>query len=276
MIAITAATLLMQSTESTHENCLPSPCTVLITGAGKRVGRSTAIELARHGCNLVLTYRTSERECNETADLAREAASARGATIAVRVAHLDLNDLASVARLAASCESGAKHAAIDAIVHNASAYRASEWGTITAAHLEEFHRAEVVAPLLLTQALRHSLSTSKLPGGGAVVLYSDIHVLGRARAGFAGYTLAKSAVETLARVLAVELAPNARVHCVAPGVVLWPQDFPQETKERILSRTPLARAGTAEDAARLVRFLILEAAYMTGETIRLDGGRSIR
>jgi pteridine reductase len=83
-------------------------------------------------------------------------------------------------------------------------------------------------------------------------------------------------VQTLARQLAVELAPKVRVHCVAPGVVMWPEDFSEEGKRAILERTPLGRAGTPEEVARLVRFLVMEATYLTGSTIAIDGGRALR
>ena len=246
---------------------------VLITGASRRVGRATALEFARLGCGLVLTYRETQAECEETAELARAAARACGGSITVRCARLDLADLDAVDRFSleilAECS-------IDAIVHNASTYRATPFGTIRASDLEEMHRVEVVGPLLLTQSLRVMLERSSLAGGGAVVFYSDIYALGKPRAGFAAYILAKATVQTLAEQLAVELAPSVRVHCVAPGVVMWPEGFPEETKAAILARTPLGRAGTAEDAAKLVRFLVLEAPFMTGATIRLDGGRSLR
>lgn len=266
MIAIFASAECMEQHETSQHR-------VLITGASKRVGRATALELARNGWDLVLTYRSSHRECDETAEEAVRAARDASHSITVRVEHLDLADLESVQRLASVV---VKQGSLDAIVHNASSYRATAWGTISAADLAEFHQIEVIGPLLLTQALHNALAASTLPGGGAVVLYSDIHAIGRPRVGFAAYTIAKGAVRTLTEVLALELAPKVRVHCIAPSVVMWPTGFPQETKDLILSRTPLARVGTAEDAARLVRFLIVEASYMTGETIHLDGGRSIR
>ena len=240
------------------------------------MGRAVAIELAGHGFGLLLTYRTREAECRETAALAVEAARAAGHTVEVRIDRLDLADRESVERYARAVRDAHAVRALDAIVHNASGYEPTPFDAISPEAVESMYRVEVVSPLVLTAALREPLGRSALPGGGAVVLFGDMFALGRARPGFTGYMLAKAAVETLARQLAVELAPASRVHCVAPGVILWPDRTPDELRQAVLARTPLGRTGTPADAARLVRFLILEAGFMTGETIALDGGRALR
>jgi pteridine reductase len=248
----------------------------LVTGASHRVGRAVAVELARNGFGLLLTYHTRREACDQTAALAVEAARAAGHPVAVRVDPLDLSNPASVERYALDLRRTVGDGAIDAVVHNASRYEPTPLDAISADAVESAHRVEVVSPLMLTAALRANLERSRLAGGAAVVFFGDMYALGRARAGFTAYMLAKAAVETLARQLAVELAPAVRVHCVAPGVILWPEGFPDDAKAAILARTPLGRAGTPEDAARLVRFLVLEASFMTGETIALDGGRALR
>lgn len=250
--------------------------TALVTGAAHRVGRAVALELARQGFGLILTYRSRGTECAETARRAVVAARDAGHAVAAACHALDLADTDSTVALAQRMLAHAHARPIDILVHNASAYEAHAFGAITASDIERMHRVEVVSPLLLTQALAPALRASRLEGGGAVVFFSDVHALGRARPGFTPYLVAKSAVQSLACQLAVELAPEVRVHCVAPGVVLWPEGFPEPTKEAILARTPLGRAGSAEEAARLVRFLALEATYSTGDTVRIDGGRGLR
>ena len=74
-------------------------------------------------------------------------------------------------------------------------------------------------------------------------------------------------------VLALELAPSIRVNGIAPGVIDWPEQMPQQQRQEYLKRVPLARAGTPEEAASLCRWLILESRSMTGQIMRLDGGR---
>lgn len=249
----------------------------LVTGASRRVGRATAIELARAGLDLAITYRADEAGCRETAALAAAAAREAGFAIAPEVLPLDLCDGASVDRVAAALAPRA----LDCIVHNASTYSPTAMGAMAAADFESMYRAEVVSPALLTQALRGALAQSRLPAGGAVVFYSDIYALGKPRVGFTPYIVAKAAVRALAEQLTVELAPAVRVHCIAPGVIAWPSDdapgaVSDEIKRATLARTPLARAGTPEEAAKLVRFLVLDASYLTGVTIRIDGGRALR
>lgn len=244
----------------------------LVTGAARRVGRAVALEFARAGLDLALTYCEGSEECAETARIARIEAAQAGHAIEATVERIDFRAVDATERFASSLSSRG----IGVFVHGASIYRETPLGSIDARAVEDMHRVEVLAPLLIAQSLRASLADAALAGGGAVVLFSDIHALGRPRAGFAGYLAAKGAVRALAEQLALELAPRVRVHCVAPGVVAWPPGFPEAQKEAILARTPLGRAGTVEECARLVRFLALEATYLTGQTIAIDGGRSIR
>jgi hypothetical protein len=94
-------------------------------------------------------------------------------------------------------------------------------------------------------------------------------------AGISGYCASKAALASLTRGLARALAPDVTVNGIAPGVVEWPEDYPQEEREKYLKRVPLSRAGTPEDVANLVHFLATDGSYITGQIIPLDGGRSI-
>src|SRR5687767_12027791 len=87
-------------------------------------------------------------------------------------------------------------------------------------------------------------------------------------------TLFRSALLNLTLGLARELAPDVTVNGIAPGVVAWPDDMPEADRERYLKRVPLARAGTPADVAELVLYLCTAGSYITGQIIRLDGGRS--
>jgi pteridine reductase len=84
----------------------------------------------------------------------------------------------------------------------------------------------------------------------------------------------------MTRALALELAPEVRVNAIAPGAILWPEDDdggkPEAAKQAILARTPLGRTGTAEEVAGAVRWLLREASYVTGQVVRLDGGRLLQ
>ena len=107
----------------------------------------------------------------------------------------------------------------------------------------------------------------------------DVIVVGAGPSGnAAAYTAAKAGLSGLTRALALELGPHVRVNAVAPGPILWPEgdeSFDEVSRQRIISHTPLKREGTPDDIARAVRFLLEDAPYVTGETINVDGGRSI-
>jgi pteridine reductase len=89
------------------------------------------------------------------------------------------------------------------------------------------------------------------------------------------YSISKAALDMLTRSLAKELAPAVRVNGVAPGAVLWPEDMDAELQRRIVSHTMLKRAGAPEDVAAAVRFLVLDAPYVTGQILNVDGGRTL-
>jgi pteridine reductase len=89
------------------------------------------------------------------------------------------------------------------------------------------------------------------------------------------YCASKAAAWNVTLSLAKELASEVTVNGIAPGVIDWPADFPQSEREKYLQRVPLSRPGTPEDAAKLVKYLATDGSYITGQVIRLDGGRSL-
>jgi pteridine reductase len=235
----------------------------IVTGGAKRVGRAICDELSRAGCAIVLTYNTSE-------DKAQRAARDLGG----RAVQLDLNNPGEVARVGAALASELPR--VDILVHNASVYGPTPLDALTADDAMRHYRVNALAPALLTAALAPKLRASTLPSGGAVIAMCDIHAMGRPRKDFLGYSMSKAALVEMVRTLARDLAPTVRVNGVAPGVVAWPEEgyeSDRAAQEAYLKRVPLQRAGTPDDAAGAVRWLALEAGYITGEVIRLDGGR---
>ena len=92
---------------------------------------------------------------------------------------------------------------------------------------------------------------------------------------YVAYCASKAALWNLTLSLARDLAPDVTVNGIAPGVVEWPDDYPESEREKYLKRVPLSRAGTPTDVAETVHFLCTAGSYITGQVIRLDGGRSI-
>ncbi len=240
----------------------------LVTGGTKRVGRAIALALARRGCDIVVTSRSPDGIGIE--------GELKAIGVNARVARFDPVQTGSIPEFAEDLR--LKLHRLDVLVHNASAYAPTPIGSLSEAGLLEFMRINAIAPALLTAALAGLLSESALPGGGSVVAMCDIHALGLPRRNHVAYAMSKAALAELVRSMARDLAPRVRVNGVAPGVVAWPETGPEAEvsfRARYLSRVPLARAGEPDDAAGAVAWLALDAPYITGQIIRVDGGRSL-
>lgn len=159
---------------------------------------------------------------------------------------------------------------LDVLIHNASAYEAGTLDQVTLDQIRLMNRVHVEAPILITQRLAPMLRAA----GGHVITMLDITVE-RPMPSYLAYCASKAALANLTRALARELAPEVTVNGIAPGVVAWPDEMPGVEREAYLARVPLRRAGTPAEVAELVRFLATEGRYITGQVIRLDGGRSL-
>jgi pteridine reductase len=238
----------------------------LVTGGSRRVGAAIALALAEAGMDLVITYR-QDREgadavCRRIAALGRSA----------RAVELDLAMVTSPDAVAATLSLDR----LDALVLNAAAWHGQPWSSWTHHDLVGTLQVNAVAPLLVAQSVRSLLERSSLPGGGSIVAIGDAHAAGTPVRGYAGYLMSKAALAQAVQQMAVELAPRIRANSVLPGVVAWPESIDEASRARILDRVPLGRAGEPQDVARLVRFLCLEAPFITGAAIPVDGGRSLR
>lgn len=237
----------------------------LITGGARRVGAGTVRELHAHGWNILLHYRNSAADAEA---LAAELNAVRPASAA-----LFSLDLTETARLPELVQAALKRfGRLDALINNASSFYSTPVGQITETAWDDLIGSNLKAPLFLAQAAAAELAKT----GGCIVNIADIHVE-RPLAGFPVYTIAKAGVAALTRSLARELAPQVRVNAIAPGVNLWPEnetDFDAAERARILATIPLGRNGEPQDIAQAIRFL-LEAPYLTGVILPVDGGRNV-
>lgn len=238
--------------------------TVLVTGAAKRVGSAIAGELHRAGANVAIHYRTAQAAAAALADEFN--AQRPDSAICLQADLLDLDALSALV-----ANTVAHFGRLDALVNNASSFFATPLGKISAADWDDLLGSNLRAPLFLTQAAAPHLRATQ----GAVVNITDIHAE-RPLADYPLYCAAKAGLLGLTRALAIELAPQVRVNAVAPGAILWPDDgaFDPPTREAIVAHTLLKRTGDPQDIARVVRFLLDDAAYVTGQVINVDGGRS--
>jgi pteridine reductase len=236
----------------------------LVTGAARRVGAEIATQLHAAGADVAVHYRHS---ADDAADLVARLNTLRAESAAAFQA--DLLDTASIPALVTAVAGW--RGGIDILVNNASTFYPTPLGEITEAHWDDLVGSNFKAPLFLAQAAAMSLRER----GGSIVNIVDIHAQ-RPLRDHVVYSPAKAGLAMLTRVLAKELAPGVRVNGVSPGAILWPEsDMSDETKTSILDEVPLARAGSPEDIAGCVVYLVRDATYVTGQIVAVDGGRSI-
>jgi len=236
----------------------------LITGAARRVGAVIAHTLHAAGFDLALHYRHSADEARALAGALE--AQRPGSSLLVPA---DLADLAALPVLVERVL--AHYGRLDALVNNASAFFPTPLGAATPSQWNELFASNAQAPFFLSQAALPALREAR----GGIVNLIDIYAE-RPLADHALYCMAKAALAAMTRSLALDLAPEVRVNGVAPGAVLWPSDGkPYADQQAMLARTPLQRAGTPEDVANTVRWLLCDAPFVTGQIIRVDGGRTL-
>ncbi len=242
---------------------VPPPRKVaLVTGAARRIGAAIARTLHEAGYDLALHYHSSASDMQGLADALETIRPG-----SVLMLQADLADPATPARLvedALEC-----FGRLDALVNNASAFFASPLDSTSAGQWDTLFAINARAPFLLCQAAANPLGDT----GGSIVNLSDLHAA-RPRPDILAYAASKAALEALTRGMAATLGPQVRVNAVAPGAILWPEgEGDAEARDAMLARTPLARTGTVEEIAETVRWLLMDAGFVTGQVLHVDGGR---
>jgi len=238
----------------------------VVTGGARRIGKAIACHLHARGFDIVLHYRGSVDDAKAVAsDLD---AKRKGSCTLVQGA-LDSDDgVAGVVEQVL-----AQHAKIDLLVNNASGFEATPFAHATPAEFDAMLGSNLRGPYFLTQGLLPALREAQ----GSIVNIVDVHVE-RPLPDFNAYGAAKAGLASLTRSLAVELGPDIRVNAVAPGAILWPQEgeaYDAATRERTIADTPLKRLGEPVDIARAVAFFALDAPFITGQVLAVDGGRGL-
>ena len=242
--------------------CLLDGRIALVTGAGVRVGRAIAVALGKAGADVALHFRGS-REGAESAG--REIGGTGRRTVLVRADLALPEDCRRVVR-----ESIAALGGLDFLVHSASNFHRASLADTDEDLWDSAMDVNARAGFLMAREAAPTLAGRK----GRVVFVSDFLAESPAR-NYLAHSVSKAAVEGLVRGLAVELAPDVSVNGVAPGTVLPPEGTSAEEIERLARRVPAKRIGSAEDVAATVVFLCGGPAFLTGQVIRVDGGRSI-
>lgn len=235
----------------------------LVTGGAVRVGRALALCCADLGMDVAVHHRSRPEAAEATAAECRE----RG--VAAATFRADLADAGACRALAA--EAAAALGGIDVLVASASTFIPCDFDALDDAHIDTTLAVNVRAPLLLAQ----SLAPGMIRGGfGRIVMLADVAGL-EPWPRFLVHSISKAAVVMMVRGLAQELAPHITVNAIAPGTVLMPDGHSDAAAERSREKTVLKRLGSPDDAAGALRYL-LEADYVTGHTLVVDGGRMVR
>jgi NAD(P)-dependent dehydrogenase (short-subunit alcohol dehydrogenase family) len=237
----------------------------LITGT-RRIGQVVAEALAARGADVALAYNRSRDEADEGAGLVR--ANGRRAL----VVQADVSDAASCERLVAAV--ARELGRLDVLVNMASIYRQVPYDDLDAA---KWHAQLGVDLHGSFYCARAAVPVMRRTGGGRIVNFADwVAASARPRyKGYLAYYVAKAAVKAFSEALALEVAADQiLVNTIAPGPILAPPETTEEESAAVIRATPLGRWGGAEEIAKAVLALI-DSDFITGETIRVDGGRHL-
>lgn len=234
----------------------------LVTGAGRRVGRAIALALGARGMRVVVHYNGSAQGAEETARLIREA----GGNASTMQA--DLSDVAAAERLVDHTVE--EQGELFVLVNSAAVMLRTPIGAVTPAEWDAMFALNVRTPFFLAQRAAPALRFV----GGCIVNIADLAAF-ETWPQYVPHAMTKAAVVQMTRGLAHALAPEIRVNAVAPGAVLLPETWAESDAEHLRKTTPLQRLGTPADVAAAVLYLI-DATYVTGEVIIIDGGRHVR
>ena len=236
---------------------------VLVTGAANRLGAQIARTLHQNGANLIIHYRASadaaEVLVTELNQLRDNSAIVLGADLS------SVTELEELANKAISAFDG-----LHILVNNASSFYPTKFGEIDQQAWDDLTASNYRAPLFLSQACYPALKQ----GSGCIINLIDIYASLPLKH-HSVYCSAKAANQMLVKSLALELAPEVRVNGISPGAILWPTEETsdeQNYKKALLEQVPLKRRGTPQAISETVLFLATND-YITGEIIRVDGGR---
>jgi pteridine reductase len=235
----------------------------LVTGAANRLGAQIARTLHQNGANLIIHYRASSTAAQSL--VAELNQLRKNSAIALSAELSSVAELEELAGQACSAFDG-----LDILVNNASSFYPTRFGQIDQQAWDDLLATNYKAPLFLSQACYPALQHSS----GCIINMVDIYASLPLNQ-HSVYCSAKAANQMLVKSLARELAPEVRVNGIAPGAILWPggdNAVSEAQQQALIEQVPLKRCGTPQAIADTALFLATSD-YITGEIIRVDGGR---
>ncbi len=233
---------------------------ILITGATGKLTRTIVKELANKHAKLALHYHTNH-------ELAKNLQNQLKHT-SIKLYSSDLTSTQNAQALAHSVLNDFKH--IDILINTASTFPTDSLIETTDQTIEQTLTLNLKAPLTLAKALYDNFKSNP----GVIINIADIWGIYPTNTFFA-YSLAKSAMITLTKLLAQEFAPTTRVNAIAPGIIDFKENTSPTLREKLINRIPLARKASPQEIAKTTLFII-ENDYITGQTLIIDGGRTLK
>jgi NAD(P)-dependent dehydrogenase (short-subunit alcohol dehydrogenase family) len=235
----------------------------LVTGAAKRIGREIALELARAGANIAITYNGSQREAEQTVrdigKLGREA-------LAIRC---DVRDELNIKETISEARREFRH--IDILVNNAAIYETVDFEDITAQQWDNIFATNTRGPFLMSKYASPELRKRE----GRIIHIGSLGGI-RPWSTHAHYCSSKAALHMLTQTMAKALAPAISVNCVAPGVIDFGERDRAAIHKRFAAMTPMQRTGKGSEVAAAVRFFATCPKFITGQILAVDGGLSLK
>lgn len=238
---------------------------VLITGA-KRIGAAVAAAVAERGADVALVYNRSRDEADQAADVVRQ--TGRRAL----VVKADVSKSADVEALVTGVDR--EFGRLDVLINMASLYQSIPFDQVTPETWHQQLSVDLEGSFLVSRAAVPLLRRS---GGGRIINFTDwVAASGRPRyKGYLSYYVAKAGVKALTEAMALELAAEGiLVNAIAPGPILAPPGTSTEESEAVERATPLGKWGGPEEIVKAVLALV-DSDFITGETVRVDGGRHL-
>lgn len=231
---------------------------VAVTGAAKRIGRCIALHLASRGAKIAVHYNTSKSDALATA-----------VACGGRAFRADLANVAEIRRLFGEIETA--FGRLDCLVNNAAVFRAIDPLDASERDWDAIHSINLKATFFCCQQAAKIMLRG---GGGRIVNIASLGGL-RPWAKHVPYCTSKAGVVMLTQGLAKALAPDITVNAIAPGVIHFEDQMPDEIA-RLVRNTPMGRHGTGEEIASAVGMLLEGPAFVTGQIVAVDGGLSLK
>ena len=238
--------------------------TIFVTGGAKRIGKAIIELFAKEQWKVIIHYNKSKSDAEELASKINS-----NNDNSAFIVGGDLDNAEDVQSIISSVNSISE--TLDLLVNNASTFYPTPIEEISDDHWNKLIGSNLKGPLFLIQGFKEKLKNSE----GSIINITDTN-LTKGVANFSIYSAAKAGLESITKGLAKELAPEIKVNAIAPGAMLEPPDitWTENQKNKVIESIPLKKMGAEQDIAEAVYFLAC-ANYITGQVIKIDGGRSL-